>query len=157
MAKEKQQQKKIEIVNRRAQHEYFFTDQYEAGLVLTGTEIKSIRKGNANLSDSYCLFENGELWVRSLFIAEYELGTDNNHLPRRTRKLLLRKTELRKLDKKVRERGNTIVPYKLYLNEKGLAKLTIVLATGKKSHDKRNTIQERDEKRSLDRLKKMME
>lgn len=151
MAKEKIQQKKIEIVNRRAKFEYFFTDEFEAGIVLTGTEIKSIRLGNANLTDSYCLFENGELWVRSMFVKEYEFGTDNNHQPRRNRKLLLRRVELRKLDKKVRERGNTIVPYKLYLNDKGLAKLTIVLATGKKSFDKRNTIKDRDEKRSRER------
>lgn len=150
----KKQQRKVEITNRRAQHEYFFTAEYEAGIVLSGTEIKSIREGNANLTDAYCLFERGELWVRNMYIAEYEYGTDNNHEVRKTRKLLLRKIELKKLERKVSEKGHTIIPYKIYLSERGFAKLTIVLATGKKMYDKRHTIQARDEKRSLDRLKK---
>ncbi len=154
MTRANQQQKKIEIVNRRAQHEYFLTDEFDAGIVLSGTEIKSIRLGNVNMADAYCLFEKGELWVRNLHIKEYKFGTYSNHEPRRPRKLLLRKTELKKMDKKVRERGNTIVPFKLFINEKGLAKIKIFLATGKKSHDKRHTILERDEKRSLDRMKK---
>ncbi|MFN4255490.1 MAG: SsrA-binding protein SmpB [Saprospiraceae bacterium] len=152
--KKKQQYKKVEIVNRRAQHEYFFTDTYEAGIVLSGTEIKSIRLGNTNLNDAYCLLEHGEMWVRNLYIAEYEYGTHSNHEARKTRKLLLRKAELRKLERKVREKGNTIVPYKMYINDRGFAKLTIVLATGKKSYDKRHTIQARDEKRNLDRMTK---
>jgi SsrA-binding protein len=151
MAKEKQ---KIEIVNRRASFEYQFEQEYDAGIMLLGTEIKSIRAGNVNLRDAYCLIENGELWVRNLYIAEYVLGTDHNHEARRTRKLLLRKPELRKLERRVKEKGLTIVPYKLFVNERGLAKLTIELASGKKSYDKRETIKARSDKRDLDRLKK---
>lgn len=154
MTKEKQKQK-IEIRNRRASYEYHFEQEYEAGVMLTGTEIKSIRSGNANLNDAYCLFEQGELWVRNLYIAVYELGTDNNHEPRRTRKLLLRKPELRKLERRVKEKGFTIVPYKLIINDRGFAKLIIELSSGKKSYDKRETIKARDDKRSLDRLKKI--
>lgn len=154
MAKEKQKPN-IEIKNRRAAFEYHFEQEYEAGIMLTGTEIKSIRSGNANLSDAYCLFEQGELYVRSLYIAVYELGTDNNHEPRRTRKLLLRKPELRKLERRVKEKGFTIVPYKLIINDRGFAKLIIELASGKKTYDKRETIKARDDKRSLDRLKKI--
>lgn len=147
--------KKIEVVNRRAEYEYFFIDTYEAGIMLQGTEIKSIRNGNVNLTDAYCVFQNGELYVRSLFISEYKYGTYANHEPRRTRKLLLRKNELRKLEKKVKEKGFTIVPYKLYLTDRGFAKLEIVLAQGKKSYDKRETIKERENKRELDRIKKI--
>ena len=155
MAKDTKKQK-IEIVNRKASHEYIFQGEYEAGIMLTGTEIKSLRAGNANLADAYCTFdENGELWVRSMYIAEYEFGTDANHETRRPRKLLLRKTELRKLDQRVRQKGFTIVPYKLYINDRGFAKLGIVLASGKKSYDKRNSIKERENKRDLDRLKKI--
>ena len=156
MAKDKSKSSKVEITNRRASFEYHFEQEYEAGIALTGTEIKSIRKGNANINDAYCIFENGEMWVRNMYIAEYEYGTDHNHEPRRSRKLLLRKTELRKLDRRVREKGFTIIPYKLFLNERGFAKLLIELATGKKSFDKRETIKERDDKRQLDRLKKIM-
>lgn len=155
MATDKKDNRKIEVTNRRASFEYNFLQEYEAGIALTGTEIKSIRQGNVNLSDAYCLFEGNELFVRNLYIKEYEFGTDNNHEARRTRKLLLRKSELKKLDRKVREKGNTIVPYKLHINERGFAKLTIELATGKKTFDKRESIKERDEKRDLDRLKKI--
>jgi SsrA-binding protein len=147
--------RKIEIVNRRAQYEYEFLDVLEAGLVLQGTEIKSIRKGNANLSDAYCVFQPDGLYVRSMFIAEYENGTYANHETRRIRKLLLRKPELRKLERRVKERGLTIVPYKLYLSDRGLAKLEIALAQGKKTHDKRESIKEKDNKRELDRMKKV--
>ncbi|MCB0531535.1 MAG: SsrA-binding protein SmpB [Lewinellaceae bacterium] len=154
MAKEKSKISKIEVKNRRASFEYQFLQEYEAGLVLTGTEIKSVRAGNVNLNDAYCAFENDELWVRNMYIAEYEYGTNQNHEARRNRKLLLRKTELRKLARRVREKGHTIIPYKLYLNERGIAKLLIELATGKKSYDKRETIKQRDDKRQLDRLKK---
>ncbi len=146
---------KVEIVNRRASFEYHFEAEYEAGIMLKGTEIKSIRSGNANLNDAYCLFENGELWVRSMFISGYEFGTDNNHETRRYRKLLLRKPELRKIERRVREKGMTIVPYKLYINERGFAKLIIELASGKKDYDKRETIKERENKRELDRIKKI--
>ena len=157
MAKEKSKISKIEVTNRRAAFEYHFVQEYDAGMVLTGTEIKSIRSGNVNLNDAYCLFENGELWVRSLYIAEYKYGTNQNHETRRNRKLLLRKAELKKLERRVREKGFTIVPYKLYLTERGFAKLRVVLATGKKTFDKRESIKQRDDKRSLDRIKKSIQ
>jgi len=153
MAQEKKKPN-ISIKNRRASFEYHFEQEYDAGMMLTGTEIKSIRAGNVNMNDAYCLIENGELWVRNLYIAEYSLGTDNNHEPRRIRKLLLRKPELRKLERKAKEKGYTIVPYILHITDRGFAKLTIELATGKKSFDKRESIKERDDKRSIDRLKK---
>ncbi len=153
MAGNKKQQK-IEILNRRARFEYHFVQEIEAGIMLTGTEIKSIREGNANLTDAYCLIENGELWIRNMYIAEYTHGTDNNHEPRRVRKLLLRKPELRKLERKAKEKGFTIIPFKLYFSERSFAKLAIALATGKKDFDKRDTIRERDDKRDLDRLQK---
>ena len=148
--------RQIDIRNRRASFEYSFQERFTAGIMLTGTEIKSIRAGNANLNDAYCLFEGGELWVKSLYIAEYEYGTDNNHEARRTRKLLLRKPELRKLERRVKEKGFTIIPYKLFLNERGFAKLKIELASGKKSFDKRNTIKDRESKRDLDRVTKIV-
>lgn len=146
--------KKIEIVNRRAAHEFFLTETYEAGIMLRGTEIKSIRAGRANLTDAFCSFDHGELYVRSLFISEYENGTYANHEPRRTRKLLLRSKELKKLERKVKERGFTIIPYRMYLSERGFIKLEIALAQGKKSYDKRDTIKDKENKRELDRMKK---
>jgi SsrA-binding protein len=146
---------KVEIVNRKAAYEYHFVQELEAGIMLTGSEIKSIRAGNANLNDAYCVMEDGALWVRSLFIAEYEFGSDHNHEPRRLRKLLLKKPELRKLERRIKEKGFTIVPIKLFINERGYAKLKIALATGKKAYDKRETIKARDDKRQLDRLKKI--
>ncbi len=151
----KKEQKKVEIVNRKASFEYYFREEYEAGIVLTGTEIKSIREGNANLKEAYCVFKDNELYVRNMFIAEYKYGTIHNHDPKRIRKLLLKKRELKKLRRRVQEKGFTIVPYKLYLSERGLAKLTIMLSQGKKAYDKREAIKERDNKRDLDRLKKM--
>ncbi|MFN7118930.1 MAG: SsrA-binding protein SmpB [Saprospiraceae bacterium] len=147
--------KKIEIVNRRAEYEYFLTEKYEAGVALWGTEIKSIRSGNVNLNDAYCTFDHGELYVRQLFISEYENGTYANHEPRRTRKLLLRRQELKKLERKVKERGYTIIPYRMYLSERGFVKLEIALAQGKKSFDKRETIKAKENKRELDRIKKI--
>ena len=146
----------IDIVNRKGSFEYLFVQEYDAGMMLTGTEIKSIRAGNANLSDAWCLLENGELWVKSLFIAEYKHGTDNNHETRRSRKLLLRKPEIRKLEKKAKEKGFTIIPIRLFIGERGFAKLRIALATGKRTFDKRETIKERDSKREIDRLKKIV-
>lgn len=145
---------KINIVNRRASFEFFFIAQYEAGIELTGTEIKSIRRGSADLRDAYCFFKKGELFVKNLYIAEYNWGNQFNHETRRERKLLLRGAELRKLEKKIKERGFTIVPYRLYINDRGFAKLEIALAQGKKMHDKRTTIKEREGKRDLDRVKK---
>ena len=143
-----------EIVNRKAKFEYQFLDVYEAGIQLYGAEVKSIRAGNANLSDAYCYFKNNELWLKSMFVAEYGMATDRIIETRRERKLLLKKGELKKLEKKVKERGVTIVPYRLYINDRGFVKIEIATARGKKIHDKRNSIKERDLKRDLDRLKK---
>ena len=146
--------KNIEYVNRKAKHEYHFLELVEAGIQLTGTEIKAIRGGLVNLKDSYCAFQDGELWARSIYIGEYKQGNVNNHEERRARKLLLKKQELNKWLKKTKEKGFTIVPYRLYLNERGIAKLEIVLVQGKKNYDKRDTIKARDNKRQLDRALK---
>ena len=154
MAKE-QKKSEIEIINRKAAYEFHFLSQFEAGIMLTGTEIKSVRLGEVNLKDAYCIFKKGELYVRSMFIAEYKYGNQFNHEPRRTRKLLLKKQELKKLERKVKEKGFTIVPYRLYLSERGIAKLEIVLASGKKSYDKRHAIKERENKRDMARMKRM--
>lgn len=151
----KQKVLNVNITNRKARFEYHFIDTYEAGIVLKGTEIKSIRLGKANINDAYCLFSKGELMIKSLYIGEYDFGTYNNHEPRRDRKLLLHRRELKKLLKRVKEKGYTIVPFRLYLSERGLAKIEIALAQGKKSYDKRNTIKDRENKRNLDRLKKI--
>ena len=153
MAKEKKQP--VNIVNRKAKFEYEFLDTYEAGIVLQGTEIKAVRKGQANLRDAYCTFKKGELYVRSLFIAEYTHGNQFNHDTRRPRKLLLHRSELRKLEKRVKERGFTIIPYRLYINERGLAKVEIALAQGKKVYDKRESIKQKDLKRDMNRIKKI--
>ncbi|WP_235298751.1 SsrA-binding protein SmpB [Portibacter marinus] len=149
------QAKKVEIKNRKAKFEYHFVDTYEAGLKLVGTEVKALRAGNANLSDAYCVFRDNDLDVHSMYIGEYKYGNQNNHETRRVRRLLLKKSELRKLQRKVEEKGNTIVPYRLYFNDRGFAKLEIALAKGKKSYDKRDQIKERDQKRELERLKKI--
>ena len=130
MAIRKKNEYKVEIVNRKADFEYSFIDTYEAGIILAGTEIKSIRKGNANLRDAYCYFKKGELYIKSLFIAEYSFGNQFNHEPRRIRKLLMRRGQLRKLEKQVKERGYTIVPVRLYINDRGFAKVEIALAQG---------------------------
>ncbi|PHI19784.1 SsrA-binding protein [Lewinellaceae bacterium SD302] len=149
--------KKIEFTNRKASYEYTFLDEVDAGIQLLGTEIKSIRAGNVNLRDAYCVFnKKGELFIRSLFIAEYKQGNQFNHEERRTRKLLLKRQELKKWEKKTKEKGFTIVPYRLYINERGFAKVTIVLAQGKKVHDKRESIKQKDNKRALDRAKKYL-
>jgi len=145
----------IEIVNRKAKFEYQFISELEVGIMLTGTEIKSIRLGEANLKEAYCLFVRGELFIKNMYIAEYKYGNHNNHEVRRDRKLLLKKTELKKFERKVKEKGFTIVPYKLFISDRGFAKLHITLATGKKQYDKRATIKERENKRDLDRIKKM--
>ncbi|GET23915.1 SsrA-binding protein SmpB [Prolixibacter sp. NT017] len=148
-------QQKINIKNRRASFEYEFIDKFVAGLVLLGTEIKSIRLGKAGLSDAYCYFSRGELYVKNLHIAEYAWGTHYNHETRRERKLLLNKKELRKLERKTKESGLTIIPIRLFINDRGLAKLEIALAKGKKLHDKRETLKRKDAKREMDRMKKM--
>jgi len=140
------------IKNKRASFDYEFLDTYVVGIVLTGTEIKSIRLGKASLVDTYCVFISGELWVKNMNVSEYFYGTYNNHQPRRDRKLLLKKKELRKLERDVKESGLTIIPYKLFVNEKGLAKLSIALGKGKKEYDKRQSIREKDDKRMMDRF-----
>ncbi|MBK7637120.1 MAG: SsrA-binding protein SmpB [Saprospiraceae bacterium] len=144
-----------EIVNRKAKFEYSFLQMFEAGIVLTGTEVKALRLGLANLNDAYCLFDHGNLVVKNMFISEYDHGTVYNHDSRRDRRLLLRKTELKKMERKVTEKGFTIVPYRLYFSERGFAKLEVALAQGKKAFDKRESIKERDSKRDMDRLKKI--
>ena len=147
-------QSNISIKNRKATYEFELIERFVAGMVLVGTEIKSIRNGKVNLTDSYGQFINGELYVKNLHIAEYELGTCNNHIAKRDRKLLLNKKELQKLDKKVKESGLTIVCTKLFVNAKGLAKLEIALARGKKTYDKRESLKLKDAKRDIDRMMK---
>ncbi|MBK9014213.1 MAG: SsrA-binding protein SmpB [Saprospiraceae bacterium] len=144
-----------EIVNRRASHEYHFLSNFEAGVVLGGSELKSIRAGHAGLTDAYCIFINGELWVKSMYIKEYENANSYSTRPsRRDRKLLLHKSELRKLEKRVKEKGLSIVPYKIYFSDRNFVKIEIALAQGKKSFDKRETIKEKDSKRDIDRMMK---
>lgn len=144
---------KVHIKNKKARYEYFLEDKVVAGIQLTGTEIKSIRYAKASLQESYCLFVNDELFVRNMHISEYTLGTYNNHEPKRDRKLLLTKRELRKLQTKVNEKGYTIIPVSLFINDKGLAKLEIALGKGKHTYDKRASLKEKDLKRDLDRIK----
>ena len=141
----------VNIKNRKATFDYEIIDTYNAGLVLTGTEIKSIRAGKAGLVDTYCFFANNELWVKNMYIAEYFYGSYNNHSTRRDRKLLLTSKELDKLQRATNENGVTIVPLRLFLNEKGYAKLVIALARGKKQYDKRASLKEREDKRAMDR------
>lgn len=144
-------QNNINIKNKRASWEYYLTEKHIAGIVLTGTEIKSIRNGKASLADSYCYMENGEMFVRGLHISEYTYGTYNNHIAKRDRKLLLTSRELRKLNIKIKEKSMTIIPIRLFINDKGLAKLEIAVARGKHFYDKRNTLKEKDHKREIDR------
>jgi len=142
---------KIKIKNKKAFFEYFISDKFVAGIVLTGTEIKSIREGKVSLEEAYCAFKEDELFVINMHIAEYKFGTYNNHEPKRDRKLLLNKKELKKLTNKVKEKGFTIIPILLFVNEKGLAKLEIGLAKGKKLYDKRESIKTKDNKRDMER------
>lgn len=145
---------KINILNRKAKFEYEFLDSFTAGIKLVGTEIKAIREGKANIAESFCEFSNSELFVINMHIEEYSHATYFNHSPKSERKLLLNKKELKKLEKEVKNTGLTIIPTKLFINDRGLAKLNIVLARGKKMYDKRETIKDRDNKRTLDRIKK---
>lgn len=147
-------QQNISIKNRKATFEFELIERFVAGMQLVGTEIKSIRGGKVNLSDSYCQFVNGELYVKNLHIAEYEMGTCNNHIAKRDRKLLLNRKELQKLDKKVKESGLTIISVKLFVNKSGFAKLEIALARGKKTYDKRESLKLKDSKRDMDRMMK---
>lgn len=144
-------EKSVNIRNKRASHEYFLVQEFVAGIQLTGTEIKSIRDGKASIVDGYCSFTGDELFVRNIHIAEYTFGTHYNHEAKRDRKLLLTKRELKKLSVKVKERGYTIIPVSLFINEKGLAKLTIALAKGKHAFDKRETLKQKDIQREIDR------
>ena len=146
--------KNISIKNRRARFDYEILDTYIAGIVLTGTEIKSIRLGKASLVDCYCYMHDGELFVRGMNVSEYHWGTYNNHQPRRDRKLLLNKKELKKIERLTQDAGITIVGLTLFINEKGLAKLNIGVARGRKNYDKREYIKEKDTKRELDRAMK---
>lgn len=148
--------KNVEIVNKKAKHEYLFIYTLDAGIVLKGTEIKSIRLAKANMSDAHCVIKSAgtELMLNNMHISEYKYGTYNNHIPKRPRKLLVKKMELKKLYSKVKEQGYTIIPYRLYINEKGLAKLEIALAKGKNTYDKRSTMKQKDAKRDLDRMRK---
>ncbi|MCF7560199.1 SsrA-binding protein SmpB [Sabulilitoribacter multivorans] len=149
-------QKNINILNKKARFQYEILDKYTAGIVLTGTEIKSIRSSKASIAESFCEFnEQGELFVINMTIEEYLYGTYYNHKPKAERKLLLNKKELKKLNKEVQNTGLTIIPLRLFINDKGYAKLEIALAKGKKLYDKRETIKDRDNKRNLDRVKKI--
>lgn len=143
----------INIKNRKASFEYHFLDKYIAGIMLQGTEIKSIREGKANLQESYCALLDGELWVKNMHISPYTEGTYANHEPKRDRKLLLNKRELKKLESKFKEKGLAIIPVRLFINDRGLAKLEIALAKGKKLYDKREDIKQKDLKREMERLK----
>ncbi len=146
--------KTINILNKRAKFDYEIIDTYTAGIVLTGTEIKSIRLGKAQIAESFCEFNNNELFAINTYIEEYAFGNQFNHKSRSERKLLLNKRELKKLARDVQTKGLTIVPLKLFTNEKGLAKLEIALCRGKKTYDKRESLKEQDTRRDLDRIKK---
>jgi SsrA-binding protein len=143
-----------ELKNRQAYHEYFIDAKYNAGIVLLGTEVKSLREGRASFNDSYCLVHKSEVWLKSLHIGEYSHGTVNNHDPVRDRKLLLEKKEIKKIQAKLKEKGYTLVPLRIWFNEKSLVKVEIGLAKGKKLHDKRETIKQKDTEREMKRFLK---
>lgn len=147
-------QKEVNIRNKKARFEYHLMDTYVAGMQLTGTEIKSIRKSKASILEAYCIFDRGEVWIRNMHITEYENGSFYNHKPRTDRKLLLNKKEIKQIEKFLTVKGNTLIPLKLFLSEKGWAKLEIACAQGKKLHDKRQDLKEKDDKRDMDRALK---
>lgn len=153
MGKQQRFAKDVNIRNRQATFEYELLDKYIAGMVLTGTEIKSIREGKVNLQDGYAYFNNGELFVKGVNITPYAQGTHYNHAATRERKLLLKRSELKKLESRTQEKGLTLVPTRLFINDRGFAKMEIAVGRGKKLHDKRDSIKERDAKRELDRMK----
>lgn len=144
----------VSISNRKASFHYFISETWEAGLILTGTEIKAIREGKANLNDAYCFFRDNELWVKYMHISAYEFGGYSNHEPKRDRKLLLHRHQLRKMQSKLREKGVTVIPVRCFINERGYAKLEIGLARGKKMFDKRETIKQAEAKREIGRMMK---
>ena len=141
----------MELKNRSAYHEYFIDAKYEAGMVLLGTEVKSIRDGKVSFNDAYCLIHKGEVWIKSLHIAEYSHGNINNHEAMRDRKLLLQKKEIKRIESKLKEKGYTLVPLRIYFNDKALVKIEIGLAKGKKLHDKRETLRQKDAEREMKR------
>ena len=145
-------QPQINIKNKRATFDFEIVETFTAGIVLTGTEIKSIRIGKASLVDSFCYEERGEIWLKNMYIAEYSFGSYNNHATRRDRQLLLQRREIQKLQKSGKETGFTIVPLRVFINERGLAKVVIAIARGKKEYDKRQSIKEREDKRAIDRM-----
>lgn len=144
----------VNITNKKASFNYFITETWEAGIVLTGTEIKAIREGKANLTDAYCVFKNTELWVKNLHISAYEKGGYTNHSPREDRKLLLHRYQLKRILAKLKEKGVTLIPIRLYIEERGFAKLELGLARGKKLYDKRESIKDAESKRELGRAMK---
>jgi SsrA-binding protein len=145
----------ITIKNKKASHDYEFLEKFIAGIILSGTEIKSLRLGKATLSDSYCFFNNGELFIKGMHIAEYWWGNLNNHDPLRERKLLLTSRELRKIERKIKESGLTIIVIKVFINDRGLAKAEIAISKGKKEYDKRETLKRKDASREMDRMRKV--
>ncbi len=142
----------INIKNRRATFDYEIIENFTAGIVLTGTEIKSIRQGKAGLTDTYCMVENNEMWMKGMYIAEYSYGSYNNHATHRDRKLLLTRKEINKISKAQQQPGYSIIPLRLFIDERGLAKVVIAIARGKKQFDKRQSIKEREDKRAMDRM-----
>ena len=142
----------VNIKNKRAAFDYELVDTFTAGIVLTGTEIKSIRMGKASLVDTFCYVDKREMWVKNMYVAPYFYGSYNNHVARRDRKLLLNRKEIKKLERATKETGFTIVPLRMFINEKGLAKVVIALAKGKKQYDKRQSLREKDDKRDMDRM-----
>lgn len=151
MAKKELKSKTINIKNKRAEFDFALFEEYTAGIVLTGTEIKSIRKGKASLVETFCYVHNGEVWVKNMYVAQYKEGSYNNHVERRDRKLLLNAREIRKIQSTVKQPGFSIVPTLVFLNEKGLAKLDIHIARGKKEYDKRETLKEKEDRRDMQR------
>ena len=146
--------KSVKIINKKAKFEFILHDSYVSGIVLTGSEIKSIRNNKASIRESFCKFTNNELFIINMNIEKYDFSNDDSYNQKRPRKLLLNKIELKKLIKSVEKKGSSIIPYKLFINEKGLAKLEIFTATGKKLYDKRSTLKDKDNKRNLDRINK---
>lgn len=147
-------QKPINIKNKRAKFEYHLLDTFTAGIVLTGTEIKSIRDSKASILEAYCVFNHGEVFIRNMHITAYENGSYYNHKPRNDRKLLLNKKEIQKIEKFLKVKGNTVIPLKIFISDKGWAKIDIATAQGKKLHDKRQDLKEKDDKRDMDRAMK---